>query len=390
MKFSKLVERIGGDGSDAWHTHYAALAAREHDKDVIILSVGDPDLATPEAIVERAVSSLRAGDTHYTPLRGRPALRAAIAAIHRERSGQNVDADNVIALCGAQNALFVAALCLAESGDEVLTFDPMYTTYPATIEVSGARMVRVGLPAARGFRLDLDALARAITPRTRALFYASPGNPSGVIFNADELAGVAELARRHDLWIVADEVYAGLAPDGRVPSLAATLPDQVVTISSLSKTHAMTGWRAGWMVAPKSLITHADDMVMCMLFGLSGFVQEAALTALQMAPETQSSVREYCAKRANLMARELRGIRGLELLLPEAGMFMLVDIRATGLTGAQFASELYRRHKVSVMDGSAFGNETRGFLRLSFATDEALIVEACRRLREFCAAEIRQ
>lgn len=386
MKFSSLVERIAGDGADAWHTHYAALVAREHDDSVIILSVGDPDLATPAPVVDRAIERLRAGDTHYTPLRGRPPLRQAIAALHRERSGQDVDADNVIVLCGAQNALFVASLCLAESGDEILTFDPMYTTYPATIEVSGARMVRVGLPAARGFRLDLDALASAITPRTRALFYASPGNPSGIIFNMEEMAGIAELARRHDLWVVADEVYAGIAPGGRVPSLAATLPDQVITLGSLSKSHAMTGWRAGWMVGPKSMIAHADDMVMCMLFGLPGFIQDAALTALQIAPAAEQSVREYCAQRAGVMLRGLQGIRGLTVLPPEAGMFMLVDVRATGLTSAQFVNDFYRRHKVSIMDGSAFGRQTEGFVRLSFATDEALIVEACRRLREYCAS----
>jgi arginine:pyruvate transaminase len=390
MQVSNLVKRIGGEGSDAWRTHYAALAAREHDEDVIILSVGDPDLATPPAVVERAIQNLRAGDTHYTPTRGRPALREAIAAQHRQRTGQNVDAENVITLCGAQNALFVASLCLAEPGDEVLTFDPMYTTYPATIEVSGASMVRVGLPAARGFRLDLAAVSAAITPRTRAIFYASPGNPSGTIFSADELAGLAELARRNDLWIVADEVYAGIAPEGRVPGLAAALPDQVITISSLSKTHAMTGWRAGWMVAPKTLIAHADDLVMCMLFGLPGFIQDAALTGLQMAAEAERTVRDYCARRSGLMARELQGIHGLKPLVPDAGMFMLVDIRSTGLTSEQFVRGFFERHKVSVMDGSAFGRETRGFIRLSFATDEALIVEACRRLRDFCASAIPQ
>jgi aspartate/methionine/tyrosine aminotransferase len=389
MKFSNLVDRIGGEGSDAWRTHYAALAAREHDKDVIILSVGDPDLATPPAVVERAVQNLRNGDTHYTPTRGRPALREAIAALHRKRSGQSVDANNVIVLCGAQNALFAASLCIAESGDELLTFDPMYTTYPAALEVSGARMVRVPLPAAGGFRIDLDLVKAAITPRTRAIFYASPGNPSGVIFSADELAGIAELARRHDLWIVADEVYAGIAPNGRVPSLAASLPDQVVTISSLSKTHAMTGWRAGWMVAPHSLVAHVDALVLCMLFGLPGFIQDAALTALEMTHEAESNMRAYCAQRSNLLARELRGIRGLKLLHPEAGMFMLVDIRDTGLTGEYFVTEFYRRYKVSVMDGSAFGRETQGFLRLSFATEEAQIIEACRRLREFCAEVVR-
>jgi aspartate/methionine/tyrosine aminotransferase len=386
MKFSSLVNRVAGHGADAWRTHYAAVAARDRGEDVIILSVGDPDIATPEAVVEQAVARLRAGDSRYTPARGRLALREAIAAKHASRCGQAVDADHVIVLSGAQNALFVASLCLAGPGDEVLAFDPMYPTYPATIEVSGARMVRVPQPAARGFRPDLDALSAAITPRTRALFFASPGNPSGVILTAGELAGIGEIARRHELWIVADEVYAGLAPDGRVPSLAASLPEQVVTIGSLSKTHSMPGWRAGWMVAPASMVQHAEDVAMSMLFGLPGFIQDAAVTALGIAPQSEQRVREYCASRARLMAQELHGIRGIRTHMPEAGMFMLVDVRDTGLSSDQFVTGLYRQQRISAMAGRAFGEETAGFVRLCFATDESLIVEACRRLRQFCAS----
>ena len=384
MKFSSLVQRIAGDGADAWHTHYAAMAARDRGEDVIILSVGDPDIATPTPVVDQAIARLRAGDTHYTPLRGRLALRARIAAAHAERSGQATAADQVVVLCGAQNALFVAAMCLAEPGDEVLAFDPMYPTYPATIEASGARMVRVRQPADGGFRPDLEALSSAITPRTRALFLASPNNPSGVVLSAGELAGIGELARRHDLWIVADEVYACCAPTGRVPSLAASLPEQVVSIGSLSKSHAMTGWRLGWMVAPEALTRHAEDLVMCMLYGLPGFIQEAALTALGIAQESEQRIRDYCAARARLMTQQVQGIRGIRPLAPEAGMFMLLDVRDSGLTSAQFVSEFFRQQKVSLMDGGAFGHEARGFVRLCFATDTALIVEACRRLRQFC------
>src|SRR5262249_33872359 len=151
-------------------------------------------------------------------------LRAAIAAAHRGRTGQVIEPDNVIFLAGAQNALFAASLCIAGPGDEVVAFEPLYPTYPATIEVSGARMVRVPAPSAEGFRPDLKALEAAINPRTRAIFFATPNNPSGAIIGAEDMAVIGELARRHDLWVVADEVYAGLAPGGKVPSLAATLP----------------------------------------------------------------------------------------------------------------------------------------------------------------------
>ena len=159
VKFSHLVERISGDGADAWLTHYEAVAARERGEDVIILSVGDPDLHTPPAVVERAIAQLRAGDTHYPPAAGRAALRESIARAHAARSGQAVSAEQVVYFAGAQNALFVASLCLAGPGDEVLTFEPLYPTYPATIEVSGARLVRV--PAGAGWRPDLRRSPRS-------------------------------------------------------------------------------------------------------------------------------------------------------------------------------------------------------------------------------------
>ncbi|HXA34929.1 MAG TPA: pyridoxal phosphate-dependent aminotransferase [Steroidobacteraceae bacterium] len=383
MQYSPLVTRIAGDGANAWLIHYAARQAQERGEDVIVLSVGDPDLDTPAPVLERAIEKLRAGDTHYTPATGRQHLREAIAAVHGARTGQPVDAANVIFLAGAQNALFVTSLCVAAPGDEVIAFEPLYPSYPATLEVSGARMVRVRAPAAQGFRVDLAALEAAITPRTRALFFATPNNPSGVILSATELAVIANLARRHSLWLVADEVYAGLAPGGRVPSLAAALPEQVVTISSLSKSHSMPGWRAGWLVGPRQLVAHAEAMAQCMLFGLPGFIQEAAVTALRVSDAAESRVREYCAVRRDFFLAGLRGMRGLECFVPDAGMFLLVDVRGTGLTGYDFMCELYRTERVSVLDGGAFGQETAGFVRVCFATDEALLREALVRIGRF-------
>src|ERR1700678_4460043 len=355
MQYSPLVKRIAGEGADAWLIHYAARAAHERGEDVILLSVGDPDLETPPVVLERAIERLRSGEAHHTPARGRERWREAIAAAHTARTGQTVDAAQVIFLAGAQNALFVTSLCIAGPGDEVIAFEPLYPSYPATLEVSGARMVRVAAPAARGFRIDLPALEAAITPRTRALFFATPNNPSGVILSKADLAVIGDLARRHSLWVVAGEVYAGLAPGGRVPSLAAELPEQVVTISSLSKSHAMPGWRAGWLVGPPQLVIHAEAMAQCMLFGLPGFVQEAAAVALSVSDAAEARVREYCAVRRDFLLAGLGGIRGPQCFVPEAGMFLLIDVRGTGLSGYDFMCELYRSERVSVLDGGAFG-----------------------------------
>lgn len=383
MHFSPLVKRIAGEGSDAWVTHYAAWADRERGEDVILLSVGDPDLDTPAPVVERAIESLRAGDTHYTPTGGRKPLREAIAAQHQLRYGQPVGPDNVIMLSGAQNALFVASLCLGAEGDEIIALDPMYATYPTTVEVGGATLVRAGSCAPESFRPDLDKLAAAVSSRTRALLFSTPSNPSGVILNEQELDFIGELARRHDLWIIADQVYAGLAPGGRVPSLARRLPDQVVTICSLSKSHAMPGWRVGWMIGPTELITHADQLAMCMLFGLPGFIQEAAVAGISMAEQAEAQVRDYCAKRCALLLAGLAGIPGLRCHAPAAGMFMLVDVSGTGLSGWEFMRALYAAEKVSVLDGGVFGRDTAGVVRICFAVEEKTIEDACVRIRRF-------
>ena len=382
MKFSPLVKRISGEGADAWLTHYAALAARDRGEDVIILSVGDPDLDTPPAVVAKAIERLQAGDTHYCPAPGRRTVREAIAAAHTKRTGQSANADNVVYLSGAQNALFVASMCIAGVGDEIISFDPMYPTYPATLQASGARMVRA--PTSGNFRPDLAALACLITERTRAIVWATPNNPSGVILNESELATIATLAEQHDLWLICDEVYAGLAPGGHTPGLAAQLPQRVITLGSLSKSHAMTGWRAGWLVGPRELAIHAESLVMCMLFGLPGFIQEAVVTALSVAPEAERRIRDYCDLRRARMVAGLAGIPRISSVVPEAGMFMLVDVRATGLSGYGFMQALYESQRVSVLDGAAFGRETAGFVRVCFATDPVSLDTGCGRIRRFC------
>ncbi len=384
-RFSPLVDWIAHEGgNDPWALHWEARNALARGEDVIVMSVGDPDLDTPAAVVDAAVNALRKGDTHYTESIGRPALRQAIAAMHTARTGRAVGPENAAVLAGTQNGLFVASLCLAGRGDEVIALDPMYTTYPAAIGASGASLVRVPAPASAGFHPDLAALEAAITPRTRAIFLATPNNPTGMVLSESDCDGVADIARRHGLWLVSDEVYAGIAEAGCVPSLAARLPERTLTLGSLSKSHAMTGWRVGWVIGPADFIVHAENVALCMLYGLPGFVQEAALAALAMRVEAESSVREYCRVRRELLFRSLEGIPGIRACWPDAGMFMLLDVRATGLTTDAFVRGFFASERVSLLDGAAFGRETEGFVRACFAADEAQLVEAAVRLRRYC------
>lgn len=388
MNFSPLVERIAGEGAAAWDLHAEAVAARSRGEDVILLSVGDPDLDTPEPITEAAISALRAGDTHYTEVLGMYPVREAIARYFAGHGGWQAGPENVCIVSGAQNGLFFASMLLLRAGDEAVMLEPGYVTYEATIGASGATPVAVPTRADDGFRADPDAIAAAITSRTRALLLTNPNNPTGVVMTGGELAAIAEIARRHDLWVVSDEVYGALCFDAPHQSIAALpgMAERTVTVSSLSKSHAMTGWRAGWLIGPEALIGHAANLALCVLYGLPGFVQRATLVALEQADATSKRVRGVLRRRRDLVVERLSSIPGLRVAPPQAGMFVVVDVRGTGLAGADFARRLYDDQGVSVLDASAFGPSAAGHVRLSFTVDEARLEEACRRIRAFCAA----
>lgn len=387
MHYSNLVDRLAGKRTDAWQIHYAALQAQARGEEVFILSVGDPDFATPAQITERAVSALRAGDTHYSEVIGRLGLRRAIAAMHGEDSGQEVGEDQVIVVGGAQNGLFSVAQCLCQPGDEILVPEPMYLTYEASIRASGATLVPVPVCVASGFHLLPERLAAAITPRTRAIFLATPNNPSGAVMSLVELEAIAALARQHDLWVVSDEVYASLTferPHISMVSLPG-MAERTVTIGSLSKSHAMAGWRIGWVIGPRALIGHLEKLALCMLYGLPGFVQEAAQLAVEQRGPIVQAMRDTYRRRRDICHQLLSRVAGLRCPLPEAGMFMLIDVRGTGLSAHDFAWQLFRETGVSVLDASAFGETASGFVRLGFVLDEARLAEACRRIAGFVA-----
>ena len=385
MRYSQFTRRIDGEGAAAWELHWAALAAKRAGRDVILLSVGDPDFDTPPAILETAIASMRRGETHYADILGLPEAREAAARRHSQDSGQLVQAANVAITAGAQGGLFAASMSILDAGDEVLVPEPTYVTYEATLQASGATLVPVPCRAEQGFTLDLADLQAAITPRSKAIFFANPNNPTGVVMDRALLEGIAALARRHDLWVVADEVYQSLIFEGQRCSIAALagMGERTITLSSLSKSHAMTGWRFGWLVGPEELIRHVGHLGLCNLYGLPAFIQRAGVCGLQEQLPEVAAMRAAYMRRRDLALQGLAQAPKVRCLRPSAGMFMLLDVRASGLSGSEFAWKLFEQSGVSVLDAAAFGASAAGHLRMSFAIDEASLQEACRRISAF-------
>ena len=384
-RFASRVAALGGVEAAAWDIHAEAVRRRAAGEDVILLSIGDPDFPTPAPIVAAAKDSLDRGRTHYAAIAGQLALREAIARHHETVSGQAVDPDRIVVLAGAQSALFTACQCLLEVGSEAIVPEPMYVTYPATVAATGATLVKVPLLAERGFHLDLDALAAAVTPRTRAILINSPHNPTGAVMTRHELEAVAELCRRHDLWLISDEVYATLLYEGEHVSPAALpgMDGRTVTVASLSKSHAMTGWRVGWLIGPPDLAEHAVNLALCMLYGSPPFIQDAATVALSQDQGDIVLMQERFRRRRDAVCRRLAGLPGLACTRPKGGMFVMLDVHRTGLSAETFAARLLAEEGVCVLAGDAFGGAAAGHVRLSLTAADERLAEACNRIGRF-------
>lgn len=385
MKYSPFVERLKSEGGDAWEIHVKALEAERSGEDVIVLSVGDPDFKTPDVICDRLIQAINEGDTHYSDIQGYPELRRAIAAKHNESAIHPITEDNIIIVPGAQNGLYCSASCLLNEGDEVLVLDPAYLTYEATLSASGAKVVPVKTNTDEYFRLDVEALRRAVTPKTKAIFFANPNNPTGRMLDKGELQQIADIANEFDLWVVSDEVYCALAFEKEHVCIRELegMAERTVVLGSLSKSHAMTGWRVGWIIANTQLIEHADRLLLNMFYGLPGFIQQAAITAMQHYNNISADMREVYRRRCNVVCEGLADCPSISVLRPDSGMFVLLDIRQLGMTSKQFVWKLFEHSQVSTLDASAFGEATQGFVRLSFAISEDKLAEACRRITRF-------
>lgn len=387
MRYASITERLANLGSDKWEVHFAARERAARGEEIIELSIGSPDMPTDPALIAECTRAMEAGRTGYADGRGEPALLDAIAAQYSRRSGRAIGRENVLAFPGAQTALFATMAGLVEAGDEVLVGDPLYAAYDGVILASGANKVSIPLEAEHGFHIQAADIEAAITPRSRALLLNTPHNPTGATLSAADLAAIGEVCARHDLWIISDEVYEHLVFDGvfASPFDDPALAERTIAISSISKSHAASGFRSGWAVGPAEFCRRVLPISEMMLFGSQPFIADMTTYALTHEIDTTRQLREACARRVQIVCDILDAVPGLAPQRPRAGMHILVDISATGLSCEEFAWGLLGEEKVSVMPGSSFGEAARGFIRVSLTAADEKISEASHRIARFAA-----
>ena len=389
MKYASVTDRLSGLAGAKWALHARARAMKAAGDDIIELTIGEPDVPTPTRFIEVATRSMEAGRTGYSNGRGEPGVVTALAARYTARRGRKIGEDQIMCLPGTQTVLYAVLRALVEAGDEVLIGDPMYATYEGLIAQTGATAVPVPLKPEHGFRMQVADVAARITPRSRVLFLNSPHNPTGAVLRPADIRALGALATAHDLWILADEVYEDLvfpnvpfASPLDFPELA----ERTVVASSISKSHAAPGFRSGWCVGPAEFCARLLPLSETMLFGSQPFIADLTELAVSEPSPVADSMADRFARRAGIIARTLDGVGGLRVHRPEAGMFTLVDVRATGLSGADFAASLLDRQKVAVMPGESFGSGLSGWLRLSLTQPDDRTTEAANRIAAHAAS----
>lgn len=383
MRHADIIQRLAGLGGAKWEVHVKAKALRAQGRDIIELTIGEPDVPTPPALIEAATAAMHADRTGYSDGRGEPKLRAALSERYSQRTGRAINADQVMCFPGTQTALFAVFMGIADTGCDVLVGDPMYATYEGVIRASGADMVPVPLHPENGFRLAADDLAARITPRTRAILLTTPHNPTGSILTADDIDAIGKLALEHDLWIISDEVYEDLIFDGETfisPLSRPHLEDRVIVVSSISKSHAAPGFRSGWCIGPQAFTEALLPLSETMLFGNQPFIADMTEQAVCDGSEVADGMRTRFAARARHLEHRLSQGCNLKVHQPQAGMFALIDVSSTGLNGHDYALHLLDHAGVAVMPGSSFGTTLEGWVRIALTVDDDAFDTACTRI----------
>jgi aspartate/methionine/tyrosine aminotransferase len=383
----RIASRMATIGTEsAFEVSARARALEAEGRSIIHLQIGEPDFDTPAHVREAAKRALDEGATHYAPFPGIPALREAIAADVRLRKGMPADPSQVFVTVGGKGVMLYAILGLVDPGDEVIVPDPGYPIYESLTRFVGATPVPIPIRMDNQFRLDVEELAGLITPRTRLLIINSPANPTGGVLNRSDLERIAELAREHDLWVMADEIYGRILYDGEEHVSIGSLPgmaDRTIILDGFSKTFAMTGWRLGYAVVPTSLVQTYSQLVINTISCAPTFAQVGAVQAL-VGPQddVDAMVVEFKARR-DLIVAGLNEIPGIRCATPLGAFYAFPSIAGTGLSGAELAERLLHEAGVCVLAGTAFGGVGTDHIRISYANSRANLTEALGRIGRF-------
>ena len=383
--FSQLAQRLDSDSGDAWRVDEQAMQMKQRGEDVVVLSIGDPDFRTPDPIIDNAVSHMRVGRTHYSPALGELNLRRAVADYETRISPHPCSADEVSIFPGATSAIYSVMSCLLDAGDEIILTDPWYVGYEPIMQALDVKVKTVMALPENGFEPQYEDFVQAVTDKTRVIFVNTPGNPSGAIIARETLSKLASFCIEAGIWLVCDEVYSMFTYEKPHISLrtSAEQLDNIVVIDGLSKSHAMSGWRVGWVVGPVELTKQLGNFAAMSIFGCPQFIQDAAAFALNNDEYYVSEMRAKYQKRRDLVCAQLKKMPGLKYLCPESGMFIMIDVSDIDEDDKVFAQNLLDAERVSVLPGSAFGNSTRGHVRFSLVQPEEILLEGCKRLKNF-------
>ncbi|MEW6412823.1 MAG: pyridoxal phosphate-dependent aminotransferase [Candidatus Zixiibacteriota bacterium] len=380
MKYSTRITKLGTEGAFAVLAKAKQMEAQG--RSIIHLQIGEPDFDTPQNISEAGVKALWDGQTHYSSSGGVMLARQTIADYYRNERKMDIGPENVIIMPGAKPVIYTALCAAVNEGDEVIIPNPGYPTYESVVNYLGAKPVFVDLLEEKDFRFDVEQLKELITPKTKMIVINSPQNPTGGMLAQSDLEGIYELAEKHDLWILTDEIYSRIVYDTKFLSIA-TIPgamERTIIVDGMSKTYAMTGWRLGYGIMPKKMADYLFTMAVNNFSGTCTFAQYALIEALT---GPQGSVQKMVAefhRRRDVIVEGLNKMEGISCLNPVGAFYVFPNITKTGLTSQQFADLMLQEAGVAILAGTCFGSNGEGYVRFSYANSVENIQEALNRI----------
>src|SRR3981189_1178127 len=389
IRFAERMSRLGTEGAVEVLAKARRLEAQG--KRIVHLEIGEPDFSTPDNIIEAGISAMQHGYTHYTPASGILEAREAVAGFVARTLKSEVGPGEVVLVPGSKNVLLFTLLSCIEPGDEVILPDPGYPAYASQVSFIGGVPKAVTLREESGFRMDLDELDSLITPKTRMIIVNTPQNPTGGVLTAEDVEVVCELAHKHDLLVVSDEIYSQLVYGFQhvSPLSHPGMRERTVLMDGLSKSYAMTGWRLRYAVAPKALAAKLDQLMINSSSCAAGFTQMAAIEALS-APESEHAVSRMVKvfeHRRNLVVDGINAIPGMRCARPQGSFYVFPNIEGTGFNEHELADRLLSEAGVAVLPGTAFGHAGKGFIRLAYTQSEGELKLGLDRIGEFIRKE---